>query len=195
VSKKDSVQRVQIESRAELRTWLEKHHTQKQGIWLVSFKKAVAKKHVPHEAIIEEALCFGWIDSVPRSLDSQRWMIRISPRKRGSAWSKANRVRAESLIQAGKMTPAGLTKITEAKADGSWDFLVDVQNLVVPPDLAAALDGHPPVRERFDAFPPSSKRIILEWIKQAKKPETRAKRIEDTARKAAKNIRANHYRQ
>ncbi|MBS2031140.1 MAG: YdeI/OmpD-associated family protein [Deltaproteobacteria bacterium] len=189
------VQRVQIERRAELRSWLKKHHAQNEGIWLVSFKKAVPKKHVPHEAIIEEALCFGWIDSVPRSLDDERWMIRLSPRKRGSAWSKANRARAEALIRAGRMTAAGREKIEAAKADGSWDFLVDVQRNVVPPDLAAALEAHPPARDRFDAFPPSSKRIILEWIKQAKKPETRAKRVLETALKAAKNIRANHYRQ
>jgi uncharacterized protein YdeI (YjbR/CyaY-like superfamily) len=119
----------------------------------------------------------------------------LAPRKPGSAWSRVNKERAERLIASGLMTEAGLAKIEQAKANGSWSKLDDVEALTIPGDLAEALSAHPPAAANFDGFPRSSKRLILEWIIQAKRSETRAKRIEETARLAAKNERANHYRQ
>lgn len=148
-----------------------------------------------YDAVVEEAICFGWVDSLPRKLDDERTMLLLSPRKPGSAWSKASKERVERMISAGKMTPAGLRKIEQSKADGLWTFLDDVEALIVPDDLAAALDGHEGAGESFAAFPPSSKRGILEWIKQAKKAETRRKRVAETVELASRNIRANHYRQ
>jgi uncharacterized protein YdeI (YjbR/CyaY-like superfamily) len=186
---------VEIENRKELRLWLSKNHTQLESVWIVTYKKATVTKYVPYEAIVEEALCFGWIDSLPRSLDAERTMLRLSPRKPKSAWSRANKERAENLIQQRKMRPEGLAKIKQAQANGSWNFLDDVQENIIPKDLSTALAKAPLAKTNFDAFPPSSKRGILEWIKQAKKPETRLSRIRETVEKAAKNIRANHYRQ
>jgi len=122
-------------------------------------------------------------------------MLYISPRKSGSAWSQANKQRAEFLIAAGLMSDAGRAKVSAAQADGAWNFLDDVQNLTLPDDLDQALAANPQAEQHFTAFPPSSKRNILEWIKQAKQPETRAKRIAETVRLAEKDIRANHYRQ
>jgi uncharacterized protein YdeI (YjbR/CyaY-like superfamily) len=186
---------VEIENRKELRLWLSKNHTQLESVWIVTYKKATVTKYVPYEAIVEEALCFGWIDSLPRSLDAERTMLRLSPRKPKSAWSRANKERAEKLIQQRKMRPEGLAKIKQAQANGSWNFLDDVQENILPKDLSTALTKAPLAKTHFDAFPPSSKRGILEWIKQAKKPETRLSRIRETVEKAKKNIPANHYRQ
>ncbi len=122
-------------------------------------------------------------------------MIYVAPRKPKSPWSRLNRARAQRMIAAGKMTAAGSAKISAAKKDGSWDFLLDVQDGVIPPDLRTALRRVPAADTNFAAFPPSSKRIILEWIKSAKTPGTRVKRIAETAHLAGKNVRAHHWRQ
>lgn len=190
----DTFQRLEVTSRAQWRAWLKANHGQQASIWAVTYKKAAGGKHVPYDDIVEEALCFGWVDSLPRKLDQARTMLLVSPRKARSAWSAANRARAERMIAAGKMAPAGFAKIEQAKADGKWDFLQDVEAGAVPADLAAAFEKLEPSRDRFEGFPPSVRRGILEWIKQAKRPETRAKRIEETARLAARNIRANQWR-
>lgn len=186
--------RVQVESREEWRAWLQANHECAESIWLVTFKKASGRPHVSYDAVVEEALCFGWIDSLPRKLDDERTMLLLSPRKPGSAWSKTNKDRVERMTAAGKMRPAGLRKVEQAKADGSWNFLDDVEALVVPDDLAAALAEYEGAGENFAAFPTSVKRGILEWIQQAKRAETRGKRIRETAELASRNIRANQYR-
>lgn len=186
--------RIQVESRAEWRAWLTVNHTRSESIWLVSFKKAAGDRYLSYEAIVEEALCFGWIDSLGRALDDERTMLLLSPRRAGSGWSKPNKVRVQRLIAQGLMAAAGLTKIEQAKADGSWSRLDQVEALVIPDDLAQALSKHDGAAANFDAFPRSAKRGILEWILQAKHPETRARRIEETARLAAENRRANNYR-
>lgn len=170
------------------------NHESAESIWLVTFKKTSGKPYVSYDVVVEEALCFGWIDSLPRKLDDERTMLLLSPRKPGSAWSKANKERVERMNAAGKMRPAGLRKIEEAKADGSWTFLDDVEALVVPDDLAAALAEYENAEKNFADFPPSTKRGILEWIKHAKRAETRSKRVRETAELASRNVRANQYR-
>lgn len=187
--------RVEVASRAELRAWLAAHHADAEAIWLVTGKKAAGDRYLPYDAIVDEALCVGWVDSQPRALDALRSMRLLAPRRPGSGWSRVNKKRVERLIADGLMTPAGLAVIDRAKADGSWAKLDAVETLALPEDLGAALAAHPPAAGYFDAFPRSSKRLILEWITAAKAPETRARRIEETARLAAGNIRANHYRQ
>lgn len=194
VKPNQNAEQVEIRSRGELRDWLGCHHGRTKGVWLVSFKKG-SKHYLTYDDLVEECLCFGWVDSLPRTLDEHRSMRYIAPRKAGSAWSQRNKERVENLIRDGLMTPAGLTKVEAAKEDGSWVFLDDVEAGQMPDDLAAALASYPSARINFDRFPPSSRRLILEWIKQAKRPETRAKRIAETAAKAEDNIRANHYRQ
>ncbi len=181
--------------RSALRAWLEKHHAREAGIWLIINKIASGKAMLRYEEIVEEALCFGWIDSKPRSLDEARSMLWLAPRKKGSNWSKLNKQRAEALIRTKRMAAPGLRKVEEAKKDGSWDALNDVENLLVPDDLAKALAEFPHAGEFFEAFPRSVKRAILEWISNAKKPETRQKRVAETAALAEKNIRANQWRQ
>ena len=185
--------RVQVENRSEWRQWLEENHERSKGVWLVTFKKHCGEKYVPRVATIEEALCFGWIDSLPRKLDDERTMLWFSPRKPGSGWSKINKNLVEKMTGAGRMAQAGLKKVEAAKADGSWNALDAVEALEIPPDLSAAFDSFSSARQNFDAFPRYTKRSILAWIQGAKRSETRAKRIKETARLAQDNIRANRY--
>lgn len=181
-------------TRAEWRAWLEQNHTRSEGVWLISYKKATGKPRVEYDEAVEEALCFGWIDSKPNKLDDERSMLWFAPRKPGTGWSQPNKVRVERLIAAGLMTEAGRAKIAAAQQDGSWNALDAVEALEVPPDLAAALADYETATAYFDAFPRSVKRGILEWIATAKTPATRAKRIAETARLAAENQRANQWR-
>ena len=186
-------EQVEVASRAELREWLSLNNKRRNGVWLVSHKK-VSTNYLPYDDLVEECLCFGWVDSLPRALDDTRSMRYIAPRKPGSAWSKVNKARVTSLLERGLMAPSGLALIEQAKEDGTWSLLDDVDNGIAPPDLLEELSKFSNAKKHFDAFPPSSKKIILEWIKMAKRPETRTKRIRDTAEKAERNERANHYR-
>lgn len=185
--------RIEIASRAELRQWLAANHEQTASIWLVTWKKG-DPRHLPYNDLVEEALCFGWVDSLPRKLDASRSMILLSPRRPGSAWSKPNKDRVARLIRDGLMTSAGLAKIEAAKRSGAWTKLDAVEALTVPDDLAAALRASPPAADHWEHFPRSVKRGILEWIEQAKRPETRAKRIAETATRATQGERANQWR-
>lgn len=185
--------RIEIASRAELRQWLAANHGQAASIWLVTWKKG-DPRHLPYNDLVEEALCFGWVDSLPRKLDASRSMILLSPRRPGSAWSKPNKDRVARLIRDGLMTSAGLAKIEAAKRSGAWTKLDAVEALTVPDDLAAALRASPLAADHWERFPRSVKRGILEWIEQAKRPETRAKRIAETATRAAQGERANQWR-
>jgi uncharacterized protein YdeI (YjbR/CyaY-like superfamily) len=186
---------VHPKSRAEWRKWLEKNHTRTEGVWLVIYKKGTGKPRVDYAEAVEEALCFGWIDSKGNKLDDERSLLWMAPRKAGTGWSKLNKERIEKLIAAGSMHSAGLAKIEAAKQDGSWNALDAVEALEIPPDLAKAFSKNKTAWEYFEAFPRSAKRAILEWISSAKKPETRARRIEETVTQAEKNIRANQWRQ
>lgn len=185
--------RVEVKSRAQWRRWLAANHAKSGPIWLVRWKKGKGP-HVPWSDVVDEALCFGWIDSLPRKLDDERSMLLLAPRKPKSAWSKINKDKAAKLIASGLMMPPGRAAIETAKRNGSWVKLDGVDTLKPPADLAAALAARMGAAVHFDAFPPSVKRGILEWVAQAKRPETRARRIEETARLAAENKRANQWR-
>jgi uncharacterized protein YdeI (YjbR/CyaY-like superfamily) len=187
---------VDVESRQAWRAWLATEHTTSSGVWAVTVKKGDVRpgeQYVSAQDLCEECLCVGWIDSKPARIDDRRSALLCTPRKPGSGWSKVNKDRLERLLAAGLVLPAGLAAIEAAKADGSWSKLDDVDALAVPDDLAAALDVYPAARANFDAFPPSTRRGILEWILQAKTAPTRSKRIDATARLAAENVRANQW--
>lgn len=181
-------------SRADWRAWLEAHHEAEKGVWLVLRKKAAPVPNLSLEDAVEEALCFGWIDSRPRKLDDTRSMLYFAPRRAGSGWSAVNKARIERMQAAGRMTPAGQARIDAALRDGSWSKLDAVDALEVPPDLAAALGAEPGARAQWDAFPPSAKRGILEWIAGARTAATREKRVRETATLAARGERANAWR-
>jgi uncharacterized protein YdeI (YjbR/CyaY-like superfamily) len=188
-------ERIEVANRGELRAWLAANYDRKEGIWLVFGKKVAGQRYVPYEDIVEEALCFGWIDGRAQPMDGERRMLLLSPRRAGSVWSKINKERVERLVAAGLMTGAGLRKIEAAKRDGSWTRLDDMLADLMPNDLAIALDRYEGARANFDAFPPSSKKIVVGWINTAKRPETRARRVEEAAENASRNIRANHPQQ
>ncbi|MFN4256607.1 MAG: YdeI/OmpD-associated family protein [Saprospiraceae bacterium] len=179
--------------RAEWRAWLAENHRTATGVWLVFYKKGSGKPHLSYDEAVEEALCFGWIDSKPGKLDDERSMQYYSPRKPKSNWSKINKERVERLMAAGLMTESGLKMVELAKRTGTWAALDEVEALIVPPDLQTELEALQPAATHFAAFPRSVKRGILEWIMNAKTPETRQKRIAETVRLAAENIRANQY--
>jgi uncharacterized protein YdeI (YjbR/CyaY-like superfamily) len=182
---------VHPERRGDWRAWLAEHHASTDGVWLVSWKRATGRPTVGYDAAVEEALCFGWIDSLARTLDDERSMLLFTPRKPGSGWSRSNKERIARLEAAGLIEPAGAAVIEAARADGSWTALDDVENLVVPEDLAAAFAARPGAAEHWESFPRSAKRAILVWIQGAKRPATRAKRIEETAAEAAEGRRVN----
>ena len=144
---------------------------------------------------MEEALCFGWVDSQPRTVDDQRTSRLLTPRRPGSNWSRANKQRVQRLTEAGLVIPAGLAAVRAAQAGGSWSALDQVEELAEPPDLRAALDAQPLARAHWNDFPRSTKRAILEWIGAAKTDATRARRVEQTAGEAATRRRANQWRQ
>ena len=182
-------------SRAEWRKWLEENHKRTEGVWLISYRKATGKPRVDYAEAVEEALCFGWVDSKGNQLDDEQSMLWMAPRKAKTGWSKLNKERVKKLIKARLMAPAGLAKVEAAKKDGSWNALDSVAALEIPPDLARAFSKNKTAKEYFEAFPRSVKGAILQWLISAKRPETRAKRIEETVTKAEKNIRANQWRQ
>jgi uncharacterized protein YdeI (YjbR/CyaY-like superfamily) len=190
-----AIERFEPESRADWRAWLTKYHRRTEGVFVVFWKKeAAAKKDrfvLDYNAMVEEALCFGWVDSKPQKLDAERSMLYFAPRKSKSGWSRPNKERVERLEKAKLMQPAGAAKIAEAKRDGSWTMLDAIEDLLIPPDLERAFSKK--ARAHWDAFPRSPKRGILEWIAQAKRPETRAERIRVTAELADKNERANQW--
>ncbi|MPY67870.1 hypothetical protein F8S09_14465 [Deinococcus sp. SDU3-2] len=181
------------ESRAGWRAWLETHHQTEKGVWLVLRKKAVPVPNLSLEDAVEEALCFGWIDSRTRKLDGTRSLLYFAPRRAGSGWSAVNKARIKRMQAAGRMTPAGQARIDAAVRDGSWTKLDGVDALEVTPDLAAALAAEPGAQAQWDAFPPSARRGILEWIAQAKTALTREKRVREAATLAARGERANAW--
>jgi uncharacterized protein YdeI (YjbR/CyaY-like superfamily) len=187
----EAYERVTVETRAEWRRWLAAHHASSPGVWVVTYKKDAAGPSVPYEALVEEALCFGWIDSVRKTVDGDRSRLLVTPRKPKSRWSKINKQRVERLIADGTMQPAGLAAIEVSKANGNWEALDAVERLEEPSDLRSALDADPAARASWDAFPRSAKRAILEWISSAKKDETRARRVAQTVSEAAVGRRAN----
>jgi uncharacterized protein YdeI (YjbR/CyaY-like superfamily) len=189
----DHLQRVEVESRQALRNWLSANHTQKQSVWLVTYKKG-DPRHVPYVDMVQEALCFGWIDSLPRKLDEKRTMHVLSPRNPKSAWSKVNKDHVAVLEAQGLLHPAGQKVIAAAKASGQWTKLDTVDALKMPDVLVKAFANNKIALKNFEKFPPSVRKGILEWIAQAKRPETLALRVAETVEKAQQNIRANQWK-
>ena len=184
---------VYAKDRDAWRAWLEEHHDTTPAIWLVHYKKGSGKPSVAYDEAVEEALCFGWIDSKVQSLDDDRYRQYYTVRKPGSVWSKANKERVARMTEATKMTDAGTRAVKAAQADGSWEFLDEIDNLVLPDDLVSALGAVEGARETFDSFSESARKGILFWIKSAKRTATRQKRIEQTASAAARGEKPLSY--
>jgi uncharacterized protein YdeI (YjbR/CyaY-like superfamily) len=181
---------VHADDRATWRVWLEANHATARGAWLVTWRPRSGRVGLDYEAAIEEALCFGWVDSTGGKFDDERGKLYFAPRKPRSIWAASNKARVERLIAEGRIAPAGLAAIERAKANGSWEILDSVERLEVPEDLASALEAHTPAAVNFAAFPPSARKMLLGWVALARRPETRATRITQVAEAAARNERA-----
>jgi uncharacterized protein YdeI (YjbR/CyaY-like superfamily) len=190
MAKLDDLEWFEAETREQWRAWLAENHASSPGIWLVTWKKASERPVLTYDQRVEEALAWGWIDSKAMTVDADRARLVFLPRRPGSGWSRPNKERIVRLEDQGLMQPAGRRVIDAAKADGSWTLLDDVEDLVVPPDLAAAFDRHPGSRAHWDSFPVSPRKIMLTSLVTAKRPETRAARIERIAAAAAEGKRA-----
>ncbi len=178
------------ETRAQWRSWLQAHHSSERGVWLCSWRSAAGRPACPYPEVVEEALCFGWIDSTVNKLDDERGLQLLTPRKAKSSWTRLNRRRVAEMEAAGLMTDAGRRAVATAQANGWWTLADPVEDLIEPPDLVAALDAEPAARAEWDRFPPSARKQMLWWIVSAGKPDTRSRRIATIAQEAAAGRRA-----
>ena len=190
IETKDGVQVLRPTSRKEWRKWLSANHHQEQSAWLIISHKNSKNPTLYYPEAIEEALCFGWIDSKAVSRDAESFYQYFTPRKPKSKWSRINRARVEKLVHDGLMRPAGQAMIDLAKKTGTWEALDHVDHSVIPDDLKKRFARNKKALKNFQAFSPSSKKMILHWILDAKRPETRKKRVELTVAQAANNSKA-----
>jgi uncharacterized protein YdeI (YjbR/CyaY-like superfamily) len=192
---KDGIKTFHAKSQSEWRKWLEKNHETEKSVWLIIYKKDSQTPSVYYSEAVEEALCFGWIDSKPNKRDDESYFQFFAKRNPKSNWSKVNKGKVAKLLERGLMAPPGLAAIEKAKQNGTWNALDEVEEMTIPEDLQKAFAQNQTAFSNFEKFPRSSKRNILEWIMNAKRPETRHARIEETVQLASENIKANHYRQ
>lgn len=169
------------------RKWLEKNHTKSAGVWLIYYKKSSGNTRLEYNDAVEEALCFGWIDSTSRPLDHEKYMQRFTPRKPKSGWSALNKRRVQKMIEQKLMTKAGVEKIEEAKKNGAWEHLDHIEALKLPEDFEKALSKNKKARINFENFPQFTKKQFLYRINSAKRPETRKERIKLLVKMAAAN--------
>jgi len=169
------------ESRAVWRQWLTDNGTGTAEVWLVLNKKHVPEPSVGYDEAVEEAVCFGWIDGIMKRLDDRQYVIRFTPRRPDSRWSESNKARVRKMVDAGLMTEAGMALVEHAKESGEWDEASgSLKDWPEPPELARRLDADPDSREWFDNLAPSHRRQYLGWIYEAKRDDTRLRRIEKT---------------
>lgn len=178
------------ETRAQLRSWLDHYHATTPGVWLCSWRTPTGRPRCPYPEVVEEALCFGWIDSTVNRLDDDRSLQLLTPRKAKSGWTRLNRERVAAMEAAGLMTDAGRRSVAVAQANGWWTIYDPVEDLIEPPDLTTALDADPAARQAWDAFPASARKAMLWWVVSAAQDATKARRIASIVSKAAVGERA-----
>ena len=182
------LKKVQPKSRAAWRAWLEKHHDASPGVWLVFAKKHTGLPTLSYEDAVLEALCFGWIDSLVKSIDDRFHMQMFTPRKARSAWSATNKARLARLMKEGVMAPAGLAAVAQAKKSGSWNSYADVDKMTIPPELQRALDANPDAKKNWPTYTASAQRSFLHMVNDAKRPETRDKYVRRVIELVASNV-------
>ncbi len=181
-------------SRKQWRNWLQKNYAKQNHVWLILYKKETGKPTVTYAEVVEEALCFGWIDSKPNKRDEESYFLFIAPRKPKSVWSALNKTRIKKLLNENLIVPPGLQKIDAAKKDGSWNALDKVEAMEMPEALKKAFIKNKTALKNFEAFPPSVKKAIYQWMQSAKTETTLLKRVIETVTLAEKNIRANQWK-
>jgi uncharacterized protein YdeI (YjbR/CyaY-like superfamily) len=170
------------------REWLAAQHAERTQVWLLLHKKHVEEPSVSYDEAVEEALCWGWIDGLTNRWDERSYAVRFTPRKPGSGWSESNVKRVTRMIAEGRMTPAGMALVDEAKRRGTWDLAASVRLETPPPDLEDALAGVPAALERWQAWAPTDRRQYIAWVLDARRAETRSRRIADVVRRVAAGI-------
>ncbi|WP_316817114.1 YdeI/OmpD-associated family protein [Pedobacter nyackensis] len=180
-------------SREEWRQWLKENHNSSQSVWLVQYKQKSDKPSITWSDSVDEALCFGWIDSTRRTIDEESYAQFFCKRKPTSNWSKINKAKVQRLIEEGLMTAAGFKTIEVAKKNGSWSILDDVEELVIPKDLEDAFQSQPGSADYFNGLSKSVKKMILHWLIMAKRPETRQKRVTEIAELAAQKLKPKQF--
>lgn len=189
MTKTENFAQIDIDSQEALWDWLAANHAQTDSVWVVTRKKDTPAKYVSTGEVLDALIAFGWIDGIRRKHeDPARTMQLIAPRKM-QAWAKSYKDRAEKLRTEGRMQPAGETAIAEAKANGMWAFYDDVDALIAPDDLLKSLNKTPPAFTNYEASPPAYRRNLLRWVKLAKTPATRQKRIVEVTKAAQENRR------
>lgn len=176
-------------NRQHWREWLQENHDKKQSVWLLYHKKKSTIDRLAYGDAVDEALCFGWIDSLTKPVDDYTYRQFFSRRKPKSVWSKVNKEKVQRLIDSGLMTQAGMQAIDIAKQNGSWTILDDVEALIIPADLEAAFQKRPTARNFFLTLSRSDKRVLLQWLVLAKRAETRQNRIAELIEQADQNLK------
>ena len=182
------------QSRTDWRQWLEKNHQSKQSVWLVYYTKKSNVPSLSWSEAVDEALCFGWIDSTKKTIDEISFMQLFSKRKPKSNWSKINKEKIQQLIDSEQMTKTGYESVETAKQNGSWTILDEVEELIIPNDLEKAFIKHKGSKDYFLSLSKSSRKMMLGWIVLAKRPETRQKRIDEVVESAEQNLKPKHLR-
>jgi uncharacterized protein YdeI (YjbR/CyaY-like superfamily) len=187
---KSEIKTLYVKDRNEWRTWLEKNYSTETEIWLIYYKKHSDKPRIPYDDAVEEALCFGWIDSLVKTIDDEMYMQKYTPRKKNSVWSELNVKRCEKMIKTGKMTDAGLNLIEQAKKNGKWQLAYSSKKTYeMDKAFESALKKNKIVWENFNNFAPSYRNNYLAWVASAKREETKNKRIEEVVKRAALNLK------
>ncbi len=189
----DGISAFHASSVSDWHHWLARNHSGKKAVWLIIYHKENPTPSITYPEAVDEALCWGWVDSKPNKRDEESFYQYFSARNPKSNWSKVNKEKVERLLAENRMQPAGLAMIEQARTSGTWDALNEVEDGIIPDDLQAAFAKYPGSEENFHSFPRFTRRSILEWIFNAKRPATRAKRVEETASLAAENKRANQW--
>ena len=180
--------------REDWRKWLELNHKHKDAVWLIFYKKKSPNHNLSWSESVDEALCFGWIDSTKRAIDEEKYKQYFSKRNAKSNWSKINKDKVNTLIDQGRMTDEGYKSIEIAKENGSWTMLDEVEALIIPEDLQRELDANKGAMEFYDSLSKSVKKGLLYWVISAKRKETRQKRILEIAENASRNLRPKQFR-
>jgi len=178
-----------VTNRDDWRAWLKKNHSSQKEVWLIYYKKHTGKPRIPYDDAVEETLCYGWIDSTVKRIDDEKYAQKFTPRNEKSNWSELNKKRARKMMKAGRMTQAGLAKFKQVKKqkDKEAKDKPPRKRLVIPPDLKKALSANKKALENFKNFAPSYRRLYIAWIADAKRKETREKRIKQTVKWSAGN--------
>lgn len=194
MQEKEEIDTFYPSTQADWRAWLQENHLSKQSVWLIYYKKKSKIPSISWSEAVDEALCFGWIDSTARPIDDEKYMQFFTKRKPNSVWSKINKDKVEKLIATGKMSQAGFESIEKAKQNGSWTILDEVEELIIPDDLEAAFQANEGSKDFFMSLSKSVRKAILQWLVLAKQQTTRQKRINEIAELAAQKLKPKQFR-